>query len=173
MTTENVGLTRPEPGGKCCCGSGRLFADCCEAIITGRRPAATAEELMRARFSAHVIRDFAFLHRTYAATASQPFVEEDSAPEIHWTRLEIHAHEPGTRPDTAFVEFSAYYTDQGHDLVLQEKSEFLRVSGEWIFNRTVRQGPAPIKAAAPKPGRNEPCPCGSGKKYKHCCLLKA
>ncbi len=22
------------------------------------------------------------------------------------------------------------------------------------------------------PGRNEPCPCGSGKKYKHCCLLK-
>ena len=23
--------------------------------------------------------------------------------------------------------------------------------------------------APPKPGRNEPCPCGSGKKYKHCC----
>ncbi len=24
----------------------------------------------------------------------------------------------------------------------------------------------------PKPGRNDPCPCGSGKKYKHCCLDK-
>jgi Mlc titration factor MtfA (ptsG expression regulator) len=24
----------------------------------------------------------------------------------------------------------------------------------------------------PKYGRNAPCPCGSGKKYKHCCLLK-
>ncbi len=24
-----------------------------------------------------------------------------------------------------------------------------------------------------KPGRNDPCPCGSGRKYKHCCLLKA
>ncbi len=24
-------------------------------------------------------------------------------------------------------------------------------------------------AAAPKPGRNDPCPCGSGKKYKKCC----
>ena len=23
-----------------------------------------------------------------------------------------------------------------------------------------------------KPGRNEPCPCGSGKKYKRCCYLK-
>ncbi|MBN1647947.1 MAG: preprotein translocase subunit SecA, partial [Spirochaetales bacterium] len=26
-----------------------------------------------------------------------------------------------------------------------------------------------IKRAVPKVGRNEPCPCGSGKKYKHCC----
>jgi uncharacterized protein YecA (UPF0149 family) len=24
----------------------------------------------------------------------------------------------------------------------------------------------------PKIGRNDPCPCGSGKKYKHCCLRK-
>ena len=22
------------------------------------------------------------------------------------------------------------------------------------------------------PGRNDPCPCGSGKKYKHCCASK-
>ena len=26
--------------------------------------------------------------------------------------------------------------------------------------------------AAPKTGRNDPCPCGSGKKYKKCCLIK-
>ena len=24
----------------------------------------------------------------------------------------------------------------------------------------------------PRPGRNQPCHCGSGKKYKHCCLAK-
>ncbi|HLG53819.1 MAG TPA: SEC-C metal-binding domain-containing protein [Vicinamibacterales bacterium] len=24
----------------------------------------------------------------------------------------------------------------------------------------------------PRPGRNEPCPCGSGRKYKQCCLGK-
>ncbi len=29
--------------------------------------------------------------------------------------------------------------------------------------------PEPIKRDAPKIGRNEPCPCGSGKKYKNCC----
>ena len=27
--------------------------------------------------------------------------------------------------------------------------------------------------AEPKVGRNEPCPCGSGLKYKKCCLLKS
>ena len=28
--------------------------------------------------------------------------------------------------------------------------------------------PSPVKAG-PKVGRNDPCPCGSGKKYKNCC----
>jgi uncharacterized protein YecA (UPF0149 family) len=27
----------------------------------------------------------------------------------------------------------------------------------------------PIKGGGGKPGRNDPCPCGSGKKYKQCC----
>lgn len=31
--------------------------------------------------------------------------------------------------------------------------------------------PPPVEPVAPKPkvGRNDPCPCGSGRKYKHCC----
>lgn len=28
---------------------------------------------------------------------------------------------------------------------------------------------APVRRQTPKVGRNDPCPCGSGKKYKHCC----
>ena len=27
----------------------------------------------------------------------------------------------------------------------------------------------PVRRSIPKVGRNEPCPCGSGKKYKNCC----
>jgi preprotein translocase subunit SecA len=27
----------------------------------------------------------------------------------------------------------------------------------------------PPKRSGPKVGRNDPCPCGSGKKYKQCC----
>ena len=38
--------------------------------------------------------------------------------------------------------------------------------------RAVRQGPPPIRSTQAKVGRNDPCPCGSGKKYKQCCLNK-
>jgi uncharacterized protein YchJ len=55
---------------------------------------------------------------------------------------------------------------------MHEKSEFQCIDGAWYFVRPVRQGPAPVKSAHPKVGRNDPCPCGSGKKYKHCCLAK-
>jgi len=52
---------------------------------------------------------------------------------------------------------------------MQEKSEFVRTDGQWLFTRPLRTGPAPIRSTAPKVGRNDPCPCGSGKKYKKCC----
>ena len=57
--------------------------------------------------------------------------------------------------------------------VLEEKAEFQRTNGAWIYTRALRQGPAPVRAAGPKVGRNDPCPCGSGKKHKHCCLRAA
>lgn len=36
-------------------------------------------------------------------------------------------------------------------------------------NETAQAAQAPIRRETPKVGRNEPCPCNSGKKYKHCC----
>jgi SEC-C motif-containing protein len=150
-----------------------LFDVCCEPLLTGRRPAATAEELMRSRFTAHVANDYAYLHRTHRPTANTPYVAEPELAPIQWTKLTVHAHEAGHQPDTAYVDFSAFFTDEGGEHVIQEKSEFHRVGGRWLYTRAVRTGPAPFKSAAPKAGRNDPCPCGSGKKYKHCCLAKA
>lgn len=40
------------------------------------------------------------------------------------------------------------------------------------FTATSRQLLAPKSEQKQKVGRNESCPCGSGKKYKHCCLRK-
>jgi SEC-C motif-containing protein len=172
MDSVPPAASKPDSAQTCPCGSGQRFGDCCEAVLAGKRLPATAEELMRARFTAHVVHDFAFLHRTYRPTSRLPFVEEKGTPATQWTRLVVHHHDLGATPDLAHVDFSAYGTEEGRELVLHEKAEFARQDGAWIYTRSVREGPAPFKAAAPKPGRNEPCPCGSGKKYKQCCLLK-
>jgi SEC-C motif-containing protein len=160
-----------QPGQPCPCGSGRNFEACCQPVLSGAQPAATAEALMRARFTAHVVHDFRFLHASDHSNAGRAYVEEAGEPSITWQKLDIHAHEPGADANTAYVDFSAYGTEQGAEHVLHEKSEFRRIDGKWIYVKALRLGPAPFKSAAPKVGRNDPCPCGSGKKYKHCCLL--
>ena len=163
-----------QPDAPCPCGSGQRFDACCGPVLAGRRVPATPEELMRARFTAHVAYDFKFLHDTYRATAGKPFVPEPGEPAVKWTRLEVHGAESvALQPDKGFVEFTAHGTQDGKELVHQERAEFQRVDGRWLYTREARLGPAPYKASAPKVGRNDPCPCGSGRKYKHCCLAKA
>jgi SEC-C motif domain protein len=173
MAASPTALPAPQTGKPCPCGTGRNFEDCCGPLLSGERRPDTAEELMRSRFTAHVARDYGYLHRTYQPTAKLPFKGESDPSPLAWTRLVIHAHEPGNKPDTAFVDFSAYFVNEHGEHPLQEKSEFHRVDGQWLYTRTVRMGPAPVRSTAPKIGRNDPCPCGSGKKYKHCCLGKA
>jgi SEC-C motif domain protein len=170
MTTSPAAKTPLQSSSPCPCGSGRTFGECCEPLLKQQRVPATAEELMRSRFTAHVVRDFRHLHRTYLTTARQPFVAEaEEGTDISWTRLAVHAHELGAKADTAFVDFTAYFDDNGVEQAMHEKAEFVRLEGVWFYLRAVRSGPAPVRSSQPKVGRNEPCPCGSGKKYKHCC----
>lgn len=68
----------------------------------------------------------------------------------------------------ATVDFTAYYLENGIEIAHHEKGEFKKLPDGWIYVRALRLGPAPVKATA-KVGRNDPCPCGSGKKFKHCC----
>lgn len=47
-----------------------------------------------------------------------------------------------------------------------EREEVAKVTGT---NKDTTGGKRPIVRMSEKIGRNDPCPCGSGKKYKHCC----
>ena len=169
MSTTRLVSARPSSDAPCPCGSGQSFGQCCEPLLDNRHPAADAEKLMRSRFTAHALRDFRYLHRTYVESSRRPYKEEHDAGGMNWTRLVIHSHEPGPQPDRAFVDFTAYFEQDGAEHALHEKSEFARIDGTWFYTRSVRTGPAPVKHAHAKVGRNDPCPCGSGKKYKHCC----
>ena len=45
----------------------------------------------------------------------------------------------------------------------------MNIEGETVSNKSSNEKAQPIKNDGPKVGRNDPCPCGSGKKYKNCC----
>ncbi|HLY11576.1 MAG TPA: YchJ family protein [Planctomycetota bacterium] len=172
MASKAPEFTPPRLDQPCPCGSGQSFAACCNPILKREKPAPDAERLMRSRFTAHVARDFEHLHRTVLETAKEPYVADGDVGGTAWTRLVIHSHEKGTKPDFAYVDFTAYYQEGEVEKALHEKAEFQRVEGTWYYTRAMRQGPAPIKLTQAKAGRNDPCPCGSGKKYKQCCLNK-
>jgi preprotein translocase subunit SecA len=68
-----------------------------------------------------------------------------------------------------------FYTPAAIEKRLQrwEKEDAGPDEGEWEDEDDFPEEMAePYVRAAPKVGRNDPCPCGSGRKYKKCCLGK-
>ncbi len=51
----------------------------------------------------------------------------------------------------------------------QEQPSIAVPKKEMVLSHGGNGGSSPVKRKTPKIGRNAPCPCGSGKKYKHCC----
>lgn len=157
----------------CPCGSGAPFETCCSPVVLGRRKAETAEALMRARYSAFATGavDFLFLsnHSSTRKRLKRHELEGWSRGS-EWQGLDILSVSAGG-PDEAegVVTFRARYRRDGRDMVHEERSRFEREDGEWRF---VDGGPipqVPVRREAPNVGRNDPCPCGSRKKYKKCC----
>jgi SEC-C motif-containing protein len=155
----------------CPCGSGRPYTQCCEPYITGAAQPATAEALMRSRYTAYVEHAVDYI----IATCIQ---KDDTGIDIQQTRnwseksrwlgLTIIAAEKGGPADTeGTVEFEASYERDGLRDIHHERARFKKQDGRWLYDEGDVQ-PKTVVRSGPKVGRNEPCPCGSGKKYKHC-----
>ena len=88
-----------------------------------------------------------------------------------WDSLEIlNTTKGGEKDDEGTVEFVAKYDLNGEDKIHHENSLFKKQDGAWYFYDVIKRQPI-VKEA--EPGRNDPCPCGSGKKYKKCCMSNA
>ena len=66
------------------------------------------------------------------------------------------------------VEFVARYKFRGKAFAHHELASFRKVDGRWQYVDGVIN-PRPAQRVAEKVGRNDPCTCGSGKKFKKCC----
>ena len=158
---------------ECPCGSGSTYAECCEPVIRNERPAATAEELMRARYTAYTQVEMDFLlesmhpdHRE----ENDPDNTREWAENSQWHGLEIlELKDGGPEDETGEVDFVANYTYKEEYTRYHEVGEFAKVDGSWYFIEGRPGVQKPIVRSEPKVGRNDPCSCGSGKKFKRCC----
>lgn len=155
----------------CPCGKQGPFEQCCEPIIKGDKPAPTAEAMMRARYSAHVCADIDFILNSTHPDAREGYDVEETrkwATESEWLGLEIVATQDGQADDDqGEVEFIARFRTSEGMLSHHERSLFKKLDGQWFFAQGDMVKAAPLTST--KIGRNDPCPCGSGKKYKKCC----
>jgi SEC-C motif-containing protein len=122
---------------------------------------------MRARYSAYATGAIDFLEKSTHSKSRQqcdPEGAERWSKDSRWLGLTI-LNSDSSLPNRAHVNFEARYEDKdGVTILHRERSLFEREDSEWHF---VSGGAIP--AVSQKVGRNEPCPCGSGKKYKKCC----
>lgn len=119
---------------------------------------------MRSRYSAFVLGLGEYLvHSWHPAHLGGLAAEELSRIDTRWDGLEIITSQGGPEDETGMVEFKAWFLEGDERHCLHERSRFVRYQGRWVYTEG-EQDPAPLKA-----GRNDPCPCGSGKKHKKCC----
>ncbi len=157
----------------CPCNSGLPYASCCEPLIKGVTAAASPEALMRARYSAFAHQEMPYLLETLHPGQRSDYDEEGAAKwasESDWTGLEILdvKGDPATE-NSGSVEFRASYRRNGEKQEHHELAEFRKSKGIWYFFDGKMVSAGQYRREAPKVGRNDPCPCGSGKKFKKCC----
>ena len=152
----------------CPCGSGRELDECCGPIVAGST-APTPDALMRSRYTAFVLGKIEHIDRTHAPEIRRDFNRaeaERTAAEVEWLGLDVrHASENG---DSGKVEFAIHFRRDGQELTQHEVSSFRREEGHWVYEGGQVSAKHPPRQVV-KIGRNDPCPCGSGKKYKKCC----
>lgn len=151
----------------CPCLSGEKFGQCCGPFISGKQIPETAGKLMRSRYTAYTLADMAYLEQTTQPSMRKRYNFDELkkwAQESEWLGLKIYVEK--AEGDSARVCFTARYRQQGGIFNHSEDSQFILEDNRWYFVHGKEYTPPAEKGL----GRNDPCSCGSGKKYKKCCM---
>lgn len=120
----------------CPCGNG-IYAECCEPIHQDPANANEAQQLMRSRYSAYVLKLVDYLVETTHPDQQDKNLKYDIEAWIdqpQWINLEIISTRFGLVSDKlGWVEFKAHFMLNGSQQVLHEKSRFKRFNGEWKY----------------------------------------
>ena len=116
---------------------------------------------MRSRYSAYVKRLPEYILETWHESTRPKTMELEA--DVQW--LGVKVGERRQDGDEGYVEYIARFKHGGRGQRLHELSRFVREADRWFYI----DGQYYDVPSEKKIGRNEPCSCGSGKKYKRCC----
>ena len=157
----------------CPCGTDLEFSNCCEPIFQDIKKAMTAEALMRSRYSAFVKNNMNHILVTHDPSTRDTVDHEANqswSSKADWKGLEVLSVSGGQAEDSqGTVEFRVNFEMDGRPQTHHELSQFRKVKGAWFFVDGKNLDVSTFQREQPKVGRNDPCLCGSGKKYKKCC----
>ena len=145
----------------CPCQSNKSYEDCCGRFHTHTQFPETAEQLIRSRYAAYVLKNVSYIVDT-TVPSQQALLNVQAiqtwAKETQWLGLQILKTESLTKTQSA-VEFNAIFQGEEGEQTHHERSIFVKIDDRWYF----------VDPTVPLPTMKQPCVCGYGKKFKHCC----
>ncbi len=127
---------------------------------------------MRSRYTAYVLGEIDYVVASHHPDTRDE-VDDKSAREwskaASWEGLTVHEAKGGEGDEEGVVEFTARYLMQGRLVRHRERAQFKKHGGRWFYFDGDMVKAKPVVREGRKVGRNDDCPCGSGKKYKKCC----
>ena len=159
----------------CPCGLEAPYSSCCQPFHRGDGWPDTPEKVMRSRYSAFAVGEVGYLLHSLDPS-KRSGVDEKELQEwsrsSEWLGLQVLATEGGEDGQSeGTVEFEAHYRvkESKEEVQHREIATFRKRDGRWLFWEGKVKGNEPIQRTEPRIGRNDPCHCGSGKKFKKCC----
>lgn len=144
-------------------GNERLYLQCCQPFHMQQCDPNTAEQLMRSRYSAYVLGLIDYVVQT---TVPNQQAQLDRQAMLQWSKdtdwkgLQIIKTQKMDKTHDK-VEFKAYFQHEQQQQIHHEISYFVQIEQKWYFlDPTVSM----------KLSMKQPCLCGSGKKFKACCV---
>ena len=145
----------------CPCQSSKSYKDCCGRFHTHAQFPETAEQLMRSRYAAYVLKNVPYIVDN-TVPSQQALLNVQAiqawAENTQWLGLQILKTETLSKFQSA-VEFNAVFQGEEGEQTHHERSIFVKIDERWYF----------VDPTVPLPTMKQPCVCGSGKKFKHCC----
>jgi SEC-C motif-containing protein len=115
----------------CPCNQHKLYKDCCQKAHKDINTVISAEQLMRSRYSAFVLADIKYLHKSHHSStrlSKKEYKElEKWTKSVKWVKLEI------LNCIENFVEFKAYFIENGSVDCIHENSNFCKENNHWVY----------------------------------------